>query len=251
MKTIDFLEFSVFYEGNILEDLKGEKTIINTINPHCFCETKRDNLYRLALLDSDILLADGIGIVWAIKILSGKKIKRIAGSDLHKLILKTLYEKNGSCFYLGSSESVLSKIRERADGEFPAVKTSSYSPPYKNIFSRDESMAMINAVNDFAPDVLFVGMTAPKQEKWVHENRQLINAPVICSIGAVFDFYAGTVKRPGKFWISLGLEWLPRLLREPGRLWRRTLISTPLFLWFVLKEKFRMLRGRERGSEEE
>ena len=99
---------------------------------------------------------------------------------------------------------------------------------------------MINAVNEFNPDVLFVGMTAPKQEKWVYENRHLINAPVICSIGAVFDFYAGTVKRPGKFWISIGLEWLPRLLREPRRLWRRTFISTPLFIWFVLREKLRI-----------
>jgi len=244
LKTIDFLEFSVSYEVNILEDLKGGKTIINTINPHCFCETKRDNLYRQALLDSDILLADGIGIVWAIKILHGKKIKRIAGSDFHQLILNTLNEQNGSCFYLGSSESVLSRIRERAFKEYPSVKTCTYSPPYKNEFSREETMAMIGAVNDFAPDVLFVGMTAPKQEKWVHENRQLIKAPVICSIGAVFDFFAGTVKRPGKFWISLGLEWLPRLLREPGRLWRRTLISTPLFLWFVLKNKFRILNAK-------
>jgi N-acetylglucosaminyldiphosphoundecaprenol N-acetyl-beta-D-mannosaminyltransferase len=157
------------------------------------------------------------------------------------VLLKSLSEKKGSCFYLGSSEYVLSRIRERAFKEYPSVKTCTYSPPYNNEFSREETMAMIGAVNDFAPDVLFVGMTAPKQEKWVYENRHLINAPVICSIGAVFDFYAGTVKRPGKFWISLGLEWLPRLLREPGKLWRRTLISAPLFLWIVLREKFRML----------
>jgi len=239
LKTIDFLEFSVSYEGNIIGDLKGGKTIINTINPHCFCETKRDNLYRQALLDSDILLADGIGIVWAIKILYGKKIKRIAGSDFHELILNTLNEQHGSCFYLGSSESVLSKIRERAFKEYPSVKTCTYSPPYKNEFSREETMAMIGSVNDFVPDVLFVGMTAPKQEKWVHENRHLIKAPVICSIGAVFDFYAGTVKRPGKLWIASGLEWLPRLCREPSRLWRRTFVSAPIFIWSVFLEKIR------------
>jgi N-acetylglucosaminyldiphosphoundecaprenol N-acetyl-beta-D-mannosaminyltransferase len=103
---------------------------------------------------------------------------------------------------------------------------------------------MIDAINQSKSDVLFVGMTAPKQEKWVYENRDLINTPVICSIGAVFDFYAGTVKRPSKFWISIGLEWLPRLLKEPRRLWRRTLISTPLFVWFVLLEKLRIIFGR-------
>ena len=89
---------------------------------------------------------------------------------------------------------------------------------------------MISAVNSFAPDALFVGMTAPKQEKWVHEHRDRLNAPLICPVGAVFDFYAGTVRRSGEFWIRMGLEWLPRLIREPKRLWRRNFISTPLFL---------------------
>ena len=81
-------------------------------------------------------------------------------------------------------------------------------------------------------------MTAPKQEKWVYENQNQINANVITSIGAVFDFYAGTVKRSGAIWIKLGLEWLPRLLRDPKRLWKRNFISTPLFLWDVLKAKW-------------
>jgi N-acetylglucosaminyldiphosphoundecaprenol N-acetyl-beta-D-mannosaminyltransferase len=80
-------------------------------------------------------------------------------------------------------------------------------------------------------------MTAPKQEKWVYENQENLNANVIASIGAVFDFYAGTVKRSGKIWIKLGLEWLPRLLRNPNRLWKRNVISTPTFLWDMLKTK--------------
>ena len=80
-------------------------------------------------------------------------------------------------------------------------------------------------------DVLFVGMTAPKQEKWAFTNRDRIPAGLICSIGAVFDFYAGTVKRSSPFWISIGLEWLPRLLREPKRLYKRVFVSGPAFLW--------------------
>ena len=80
-------------------------------------------------------------------------------------------------------------------------------------------------------------MTAPKQEKWVYRNKDSISADVIASIGAVFDFYAGTVIRSGPIWIKLGLEWLPRLLKEPKRLWKRNFISTPVFLWDILKEK--------------
>jgi len=189
---------------------------------------------------SDFIIPDGVGIVMAARVLAGKKIEKIAGSDLYEVNINALNERKSSCFYLGSSDTTLRKIRERLYMEHPAVRVGSFSPPYKIVFNDDDNISMINAVNEFNPDVLFVGMTAPKQEKWVHKNRHLINAPVICAIGAVFDFYAGTVKRPGKFWISIGLEWLPRLLREPRRLWRRTLISTPLFIWFVLREKLRI-----------
>ena len=177
----------------------------------------------------------------AVKILSGTKIHKIAGADLHEMIINFISIQKGSCFYLGSSNDTLKKITEKLAKEHPDVKIGSFNPPFKVIFSKEDNLKMINAVNEFNPDVLFVGMTAPKQEKWVHENRYMINAPVICSIGAVFDFYAGTVKRPGKFWISIGLEWLPRLIREPRRLWRRTLISTPLFIWYVIREKIRII----------
>jgi N-acetylglucosaminyldiphosphoundecaprenol N-acetyl-beta-D-mannosaminyltransferase len=81
-------------------------------------------------------------------------------------------------------------------------------------------------------------MTAPKQEIWVHQHKASVNANIIASIGAAFDFYAGTVKRPGPFWIKLGLEWFIRLWVEPKRLWKRNFVSTPLFLWDLLKEKF-------------
>ncbi len=102
------------------------------------------------------------------------------------------------------------------------------------------TMALLNLINDFSPDVLFVGMTAPKQEKWLHEFKDRLNFDVASSIGAVFDFYVGTVKRPSKIWIKLHLEWLPRLLKEPKRLWRRNFISTPLFFFEILKFKFKI-----------
>mgnify|MGYP003687414613 CR=1 FL=1 len=93
-------------------------------------------------------------------------------------------------------------------------------------------------MNTFQPDYLFVGMTAPKQEKWVYENKEKLKANVICSIGAVFDFFAGNIKRSSPFWISIGLEWLPRLLKEPKRLFKRNFISTPKFILQVLWVKF-------------
>ena len=224
--------------------LAEETGVLNTLNPHCYVIARKDREYYEALKSSGCLIPDGVGIVYAARFLGGKKIERIAGSDLHEIIVESLDRRGGSCFYLGASEDTLDKIIEKLAKERPSVKAGSFSPQYREKFSEEENSSMINAVNRFSPDVLFVGMTAPKQEKWIHENKHRINARVICAIGAVFDFYAGTKKRPSRFWISIGLEWLPRLLREPGRLWRRTLISTPLFIWYVLWEKIRLVFSR-------
>lgn len=98
---------------------------------------------------------------------------------------------------------------------------------------------MIGAVNSFQPDVLFIGMTAPKQEIWASQHKSSLNVKTICTIGAVFDFYAGTVNRPNAFFIKMGLEWLGRLLKEPKRLWKRYLYYGPVFIALILKEKLK------------
>ena len=234
--SLPLFDYSIF-SGNKQFFSTGFKGVVNTISPHSYIIARKDRLFHEALMASDAILPDGVGIILAAKLLTGKQIKKISGYDLHEVILNSLDERKGSCFYLGSSDATLRKIREKLSRDHPTIRIESFSPPYKTSFSEEDNASMIKVVNEFCPDVLFVGMTAPKQEKWVYVNRHLINAPVICNIGAVFDFYAGTVKRPGKFWISIGLEWLPRLLREPRRLWRRTFISTPLFIWFVLCRK--------------
>ena len=216
----------------------AKKSIINTINPHSYCVAERDNDFKKALLESDFLLPDGIGIVWASKMLKNEKINKIAGYDVFIYLLDYLEKVKGKCFFLGASQDALDLICERAYLEYPNVTIEVYSPPYKNRFTEEDSAVMCSKVNSFNPDVLFVGMTAPKQEKWVHENKKNLKAEITCCIGAVFDFYAGTVVRPSQLWISMGLEWLPRLLKDPVRLAERNLISTPKFILEVLTRKF-------------
>jgi len=217
------------------------KCIINTINPHSYCEAKKDEVFAKALLSSDVLLPDGSGIVLATKILTGKKINKIAGADIHQYLLEQANLNNQKVFYLGASKSTLQLIGKRIIKEFPNIQFASYSPPFKHEFSKEETNVMLAAVNAFKPAMLFVGMTAPKQEKWVFVNKEQIEAHIIVSIGAVFDFYAGTVKRSGPIWVKFGLEWLPRLFKEPKRLWKRNFVSTPLFLWDMLKEKINFI----------
>ncbi|NRB37449.1 MAG: WecB/TagA/CpsF family glycosyltransferase [Pseudomonadales bacterium] len=223
-----------------LEDavsISGSKKIINTINPHSYITAKSNPSFRKALLSSDMLLADGSGVVLAARQISGDSITKMAGADLHQHLLAKLNESGGRCFYLGAAPATLDKIKARLAEEFPNVQVDAYSPPYKPEFSEEDSAVMIEAVNAFAPDVLFVGMTAPKQERWLDQHKNELDYKVASCIGAVFDFYAGTVQRPSDFWIKMHLEWLPRLLKEPRRLWRRNFVSTPLFLLDVLLYK--------------
>ncbi|AEI14038.1 glycosyl transferase, WecB/TagA/CpsF family [Flexistipes sinusarabici DSM 4947] len=212
--------------------------IVNTINPHSYCVAKTDSLFRKALANSDVLIPDGIGIVWAAKVIKKERIQRITGADLHEFLLNKLGKTGGKVFYLGSSQSTLNKIKERMNSEHPNINIEVYSPPYKKEFTKVENKKMIEAVNNFQPDVLFVGMTAPKQEKWTYQNQDLLDANVIASIGAVFDFYANTAKRAPKWMQKLGLEWLHRFFSNPKKLWKRVFVSTPIFLFDVFKYKF-------------
>lgn len=213
------------------------KLLVSTINQYSYCIAEEDAHFKTALLESDVILPDGIGIVLASKWLKKGSIKKIAGADFHEYQLKRLNKINGSCFYLGASNETLKKIQIRLQKEYPNVKIGSYSPPYKVNFTEEDNIKMLEAVNAFEPDVLFVGMTAPKQEKWSHKHKDTINAKIICSIGAVFDFYAGTVKRPNKIWRSLGLEWLGRLLKEPKRMFRRYIYYGVIFAKHLVKAK--------------
>ncbi|MDD2305496.1 MAG: WecB/TagA/CpsF family glycosyltransferase [Prolixibacteraceae bacterium] len=227
-------EFSIFDQS--LSQIADGKKLINTINAHCYILALTDNFYHEALLNCDVLLPDGISIVHAIRWLNGKRIKKIAGADLFFYELNRLQKTGGKCFFLGSTDKTLTKINNRIRKEYPNIKVQSYSPPYKSEFSDEDNSSMIDSINSFQPDVLMIGMTAPKQEKWAYKNFDKLNAGHVCCIGAVFDFYAGTVGRAPKWLINIGFEWLYRLLREPKRMWRRYLIGNSKFIWQIFKE---------------
>lgn len=216
------------------------KFLIDTVNAHSFVVARKDGAFAKALMRADALLPDGISIVKACRWLGTKNApaEKIAGADLFAYEMGKLEEKGGTCFFLGSSPSTLEKIVERAAKDYPHIDIKTFSPPYKADFSPEENQAMVDAVNAADPDLLWVGMTAPKQEKWLDEHWAELD--IRChagAIGAVFDFFAGTVERAPQKWIDLGLEWLYRLLKEPRRTWRRYLVNNPRFLWLVLQER--------------
>lgn len=218
----------------------SQLTIVNTINPHSYVETKTDSAFRDALFESDELIPDGAGISIAARILHGKELKRVAGFDLFEETMSVLNATSGKVFFLGSSETVLKAIEERVSKEYSNIEVKTLSPPFKSEFGTEDINDFSLAINDFSPDVVFVGLTAPKQEKLIRQISGSVDTKMISGIGAVFDFFAGTVKRPNKIWITLNLEWLGRLIAEPKRLWKRNFVSTPIFLFDLVKGKLTM-----------
>lgn len=223
--------------SNIIQCIeKGGRGWLACLNPHSYAEARRRPAFSAALKRADWLIPDGAGILLASAILGGKIRERVTGSDIFFAVNAELQKRGGgTVFFLGSTEENLSRIRERFARDWPLVRVvGTYSPPFKNSFSEEDNQAMIAAVNEVRPDVLWVGMTAPKQEEWIDLILPRLNVHFSAAIGAVFDFYSGRIKRSHPVFQRLGLEWLPRLLQEPRRLWQRTFISAPIFLWQVL-----------------
>lgn len=210
-------------------------------NPHSLVTARRDVEFLNALKQCSAVVADGVGITAVARLFRLDVGERITGTDFFRAVMSSLNHRGGRVFFLGSRNEVLSRVVTRAHREYPNLIVEVLSPPYGN-WSGEENAAIIECIRESRPDVLWIGMTAPKQEKWVRANADRLRVPVIGSIGAVFDFYACTVQRAPHFICKLGLEWLYRLVKEPQRLWRRTFISAPAFLWLVLLEQLRAQR---------
>ena len=232
-----------------LASLPEGKLLINTVNAHSFNTAKKDQLFADALTNGDVLIPDGVSIVKACKWIKAKSQpkERIAGWDLFSFEmekleresegLRTKGEESKTVMFMGSSQKVLDLIVKRAAVDYPHLKVVTYSPPYKPEFSDEDNKAIIDAINAANPDLLWIGMTAPKQEKWTYSHWKELNIHChVGTIGAVFDFFAGTVERAPLWWQEHGLEWLYRLLKEPKRMWRRYIIGNTLFLWNMTKE---------------
>lgn len=203
-------------------------------NPHSLVTAQQDREFHEALSSCSAVVADGVGVTVAGKVAGVDVGPRITGTDFFLGLMARVNRRGGRVFFFGSRDEVLNRIVARVRRDYPNVHVDALSPPFGD-WSADVNDSLVRRINEARPDVLWVGMTAPKQEKWVYRNQHRLDAPVVGSIGAVFDFFAGTVQRAPKWVCDAGLEWLYRLVREPQRLWRRTIVSGPAFFWLVLR----------------
>jgi N-acetylglucosaminyldiphosphoundecaprenol N-acetyl-beta-D-mannosaminyltransferase len=215
MHLINTMGFSVYSDKieNITLDTHKAR-LLTTISPNSYGISTKDNQFREALRNSDYLVLDGVYFALSSILMQGRNIIKNQGSDVFYHFMKRLDDLEGKVFFLGSSDEILTKMREKAESDYPH-QIACYSPPYKKEFSQEDNQNMLGLLNDFGPDIVFVGMTCPKQEKWAYLHKEFINAKLICCVGAVFDWYAGSQKPIASIWWKLRLGWLIRTIHRP------------------------------------
>ena len=200
------------------------------MNPYSFESARRDPRFAAAASGADLLVPDGIGVVLASRLRGGGIRRRVCGPEIFMAVTRRLNDEGGrSVFFLGGKQDTLDLLVDRHRREFPRVGIAGcIAPPFKPVFSEADNAEIADAVNASGADVLWVGLGSPKQEQWAMDIRKAVKVGMIGPIGAMFDFYAGTVPMAPPWVQASGLQWLYRLAKEPRRLWRRN-IDAPLF----------------------
>ena len=202
---------------------------------HMVMESHDHPEYGSKVNAADMIVPDGMPLVWMQKLQGRRDAHRVRANDL-MIMLCGYAEKHGlSVGFYGGKQEVIDAIKTRAAADFPNLKVAyAYSPPFRPL-TDEEDAAIVAEINGSAPDILFMGLGCPKQENWMAAHKDRLKC-VMLGVGASFDFYAGNVKESPDWMGRLGLEWLYRLTQEPRRLWRRYLILNPRFMWLAARQ---------------
>lgn len=203
------------------------------VNPDCLNKTFGDSTYKASLNQMDCVFADGSGLQLAARLLGDRIKANVNGTDLFPLLCRQCIENDHSLFLIGAREGIAEKVASNMQEKYPGLKIAGVQHGY---FNKEEEPGVIEKVNTSGADIVLVAFGAPKQELWMTENRESINAPVLMGVGGLFDFFSGRISRSPKLLQDLGLEWIWRLLQEPQRMWRRYILGNPLFLYRVWKQ---------------
>jgi N-acetylglucosaminyldiphosphoundecaprenol N-acetyl-beta-D-mannosaminyltransferase len=209
----------------------GKPLHIGVVNAAKVVNMRRDSRLRSAVLESDVIFADGMAVVWASRILGAPLPGRVTGIDLMMAILERGRERGYSVYCLGATEIVSARCAEIIQRDFAGVRFVGRHHGYYG----NEEARVVEDIARAKPDVLFVAMTSPKKEEFLARWSAKLNATVTHGVGGSFDVLTGKVARAPEIWQRLGLEWLYRVMQEPRRLSKRYLITNSIFCWLVLR----------------
>ena len=211
-----------------------------TLNAALLCMMRRDAELRAACRGGDLIVADGVPVVWTSRLAGVPLPERVAGVDLTAQLLAAGASRGLSAYFLGARPEVVRSLAEYCGRNYPGLRVAGYRDGY---FSATDHAAIVAEIAGLAPDMLFVGMPSPFKETWCERHRGALGVPLIVGVGGTFDVLTGYVRRAPRALQSVGMEWSWRLAMEPRKMWRRYLHTNTEFLGLAVREIFR-LRAR-------
>lgn len=212
----------------------GRPRLVMTPNPEIIYAAQRDGALLEILRNADLAVPDGAGVVWAARLLGNPVPERVTGIDLLERLLALAAARGYRVYFLGTRSEVMARAVEAACGRFPGLQVVGSHHGY---FTSAEEPAVVAGVRKARPDFLFVGMGAPRDQKWLWRHREELGVPVAMGVGGSFDVLAGVTRRAPRWMRDAHLEWLFRLLQQPWR-WRR-MLALPRFAWMVWRQALR------------
>jgi len=229
---------------------------IDAREPHYVCvtgvhgvmESQRDDRLRAIHNAAGLVTPDGMPLVWLARWKGRRHVSRVYGPDLMLAACARSMERGWRHFLYGGAEGVPELLAERLRARFPGIAiVGTWSPPFRAL-SPDEDAELVERIDASGADIVWVGLSTPKQERWMSEHVGRLKAPVLVGVGAAFDFHAGLKPQAPRWMREGGLEWLFRMMTEPRRLWRRYLVNNPTFIWLVARQALGWRRLRDEAT---
>lgn len=249
VENTDILGVRIF-KGNLRETLElfthwietKQKRRVCVLPVNCILWATANESLKELYNTSDLNVADGVPVVWASRFLNNPIKGRVTGLDILPAFAEIAYKKNFTFFLLGAKEGVAEELAAKLNQDHPGIRILGvYSPPFAERFSDEENRKMVDMINAVKPNVLWVSLTAPKQDKWINEFIGQLDVNIAIGVGGAFEVTAGLIKRAPKWMQKNGLEWLFRFSQEPKRLFKRYFVEAPVFVPMVIRQKFKNL----------
>ncbi len=213
---------------------ESQRIYITVTGVHGVMESQRDEALRQIHNNAGLVTPDGMPLVWLCRLKGYKHVQRVYGPDLLLAVCLHGLERGWRHYFYGGAEGVPELLAQKLTQRFPGLQVAgTYSPPFRPL-SAEEDAQIVEIISATGADIVWVGLSTPKQEKWMAAHLGRLNAALMVGVGAAFDFHAGLKKQAPRWMQRSGLEWLFRLLSEPKRLWKRYLINNPLFVILVI-----------------